>query len=172
MSNISEEMRGAVGSRLSRSVSYPVSTSDIRRWALAVYWPEEPPALFIDEDYAKGTRYGGIVAPEEFNPFAWRAASTEVAAVVESGDINDTDRMERSLGISGPGLQFQLNGGMAVDYGVRMRPGDVITSESRLAEYAEREGRLGLMLFTTTEDTWTNQDDEVVKRTRTTLIRY
>jgi hypothetical protein len=53
-----------------------------------------------------------------------------------------------------------------------MRPGDVITSESRLAEYSEREGRLGLMLFTTTEDTWTNQNDEVVKRTRTTLIRY
>lgn len=172
MSNISEEMKGALGTRLSRSVSFPVSASDIRRWALAVYWPEQPPKLFIDEADAKTTSHGGIVAPEEFNPFAWMAAETESATVSAESNPNDTDRMEKNLGIKGPGLQFQLNGGMAVDYGVRMRPGDVITSESRLAEYSEREGRLGLMLFTTTEDTWTNQNDEVVKRTRTTLIRY
>jgi hypothetical protein len=65
-----------------------------------------------------------------------------------------------------------INGGTEVDYGVRMRPGDVITSVSRLAGYTEREGRLGLMLFTTTEDTWTNQRDETVKTSRSTLIRY
>jgi hypothetical protein len=61
---------------------------------------------------------------------------------------------------------------MEVDYGVRMRPDDVITSVSRLAQYHEREGRLGLMLFTVTEDVWSNQDDDEVKRTRSTLIRY
>ena len=53
-----------------------------------------------------------------------------------------------------------------------MRPGDVITSVSRLAGYSEREGRLGLMLFTTSEDTWTNQRGETVKTSRNTLIRY
>jgi hypothetical protein len=170
--NISSEMSAAIGTRLSRSLSYPVSASDIRRWAVAVYWPEEPPRLFWDEEHAAKSIHGGIVAPEEFNPFAWMVASREVVEAAVSSDLNDTNRMENSLGIEGPGLQFQLNGGMAVEYGVRMRPGDVITSESRLAEYSEREGRLGLMLFTTTEDTWTNQRDEVVKRTRSTLIRY
>jgi hypothetical protein len=48
----------------------------------------------------------------------------------------------------------------------------VITSENRLDSYSEREGKLGLMLFTVTEDTWTNQDRTVVKRSRMTLIRY
>ena len=100
------------------------------------------------------------------------AASSEGSSAGSGPDGNDTDRLEKSIGIQGPGLEFQLNGGMSVDYGVRMRPGDVITSEGRLAEYTEREGRLGLMLFTTTEDTWTNQNDEIVKRTRMTLIRY
>jgi hypothetical protein len=61
---------------------------------------------------------------------------------------------------------------MEVEYGVRMRPGDVITSVARLAGYREREGRLGMMLFTVSEDTWSNQDDDVVKRTKQTLIRY
>ena len=40
------------------------------------------------------------------------------------------------------------------------------------SEYGEREGRLGLMLFTVTEDNWTNQNDELVKTSRSTLIRY
>jgi hypothetical protein len=87
-------------------------------------------------------------------------------------ETNDPNRMEVILGVQGPGLKFQLNGGLEVEYGVRMRPDDVITSVNRLAEYREREGRLGLMLFTITEDVWTNQDDDEVKRTRSTLIRY
>ena len=53
-----------------------------------------------------------------------------------------------------------------------IRVGDVITAVNRLADYTERDGRLGLMLFTVIENTWTNQDDEFVKRTRMTLIRY
>jgi hypothetical protein len=85
---------------------------------------------------------------------------------------HDPDMMEKTLGITGPGLKFQLNGGMEVEYGVRMHPGDVITSVRRLAEYREREGRLGLMLFTVSEDLWTNQNDELVKTARSTLIRY
>ena len=71
-----------------------------------------------------------------------------------------------------PATQSLINGGTEVEYGVRMRPGDVITSVTTLAGYSEREGRLGLMLFTTSEDTWTNQRGETVKTSRNTLIRY
>lgn len=170
MSHITAEMAAAVGSETGRRVSFPVSASDIRRWAVAVYWPEEPPRVFWDEAYAKTTRHGGIVAPEEFNPFAWMVAEKDDPPVAL--EPNDTDLTERRLGIEGPGLKFQLNGGLDVSYGVRIRPGDVITATSRLAEYREREGRLGLMLFTVSEDTWTNQRAEVVKTTRLTGIRY
>ena len=100
------------------------------------------------------------------------AAEVDVPEEVASLGLNDPDRTEKTLGIAGPGLQFMLNGGMTVDYGVRMRPGDVITAVTRLSDYHEREGRHGLMLFTIMEDTWTNQLDEVVKRSRSTLIRY
>lgn len=175
MTRISPEMRAALDTRISRRVSFPVSASDVRKWALAVYWPDLPPRLFWDEDYAANSPLGGIVAPEEFNPFAWMSAEDErhpASDVVASGDVNDTDRLEQSIGIRGPGLPFQLNGGMEVAYGARMRPGDVITSENRLADYSEREGRLGLMLFTVSEDVWTNQRDEMVRRARFTLIRY
>ncbi len=169
-SNITAAMRDAVGRQLTRRVSFPVAESDIRRWAIAVYYPQEPPRRFWDEAYAKSTRYGGIVAPEDFNPFAWLAADHEGGAG-EGGD-NDPDNTELMLGIPGAGLKFQLNGGMEVDYGAPIRPGDVITSVNRLSGYTERAGRLGLMLFTTMEDSWVNQDGDLVKRTRLTLIRY
>jgi hypothetical protein len=163
-------MSDAIGRQLSRRVSFPVSESDIRRWAIAVYYPAEPPRLFWDADYAKSTRHGGIVAPEDFNPLAWMVAEKDEPPV--KFEANNTDRTELMLGIPGPGLKYQLNGGMEVDYGVRIRPGDVITSVNRLLGYSEREGRLGLMLMTTTEDTWTNGDGNVVKKSRMTLIRY
>lgn len=168
---VSAEMKAAIGSTLSRRVSYPVSESDIRRWAIAVYYPEEPPARFIDPAVADKTRYGGIVAPEEFNAFAWLAAEESVAGE-SAGDMNDPRRTETGLGITPPDVHFMLNGGMEVEYGEPIRPGDVLTSTARLAGYSERTGRLGLMLFTVVEDTWTNQLGNVVRRTRSTLIRY
>jgi hypothetical protein len=87
-------------------------------------------------------------------------------------DANDPDRTELLLGIEGPGLKFQLNGGQEVEYMSRMRPGDVITETSRLSDYYEREGRLGLMLFTIFELTWTNQDGVDIRRFKQILIRY
>ncbi|TQM11215.1 FAS1-like dehydratase domain-containing protein [Pseudonocardia kunmingensis] len=170
--NISAAMRDTVGTELSRQVSYPVSESDIRRWAIAVYWPEEPPAAFLDAKVAAGGVHNGIVAPEEFNPFAWAVAERRAANPDAVIDTNDPDNVEIALGIPGPGLRFQLNGGMETWYGVRMRPDDVITSVCRLGSYSERAGRLGLMLFSRTEDTWTNQNGELVKKTVNTLIRY
>ena len=164
--NVSDAMRGALGNLLTRRTSYPVAESDIRRWVLAVYWPEKPPQMFLD----------AARAPEDFNPFAWIAAGSETTGRINgdriNGDTNAADRTEQLAGIPGPGLQFQLNGGLESEYGVPIRPGDVITSKNRLDSYSEREGKLGLMLFTVTEDTWTNQDDAVVKRSRMTLIRY
>jgi hypothetical protein len=166
---ISAEMVAAVGRPLGRQVSFPITDSDIRRWAQAVYFPEEPPRLFWDPVYAMASPFGGIVAPEEFNPFAWMVAeSTETP----SGERNDPDRTEAGLGIPGPGLRFQVNGGIDATYGVRMRPGDVITAEQHLAGYTERQGSLGRMLFTSSESVWTNQAGELVKRSTTTVIRY
>jgi hypothetical protein len=168
--HITDEMRGAIGGLLDRQVAFPVSDSDIRRWAIAVYWPEEPPKLYWDAEYAKGTKFGGIVAPQEFNPFAWMV--TEKFDPPVKIQMLDPGRTEKMLGVEPPQVKFQLNGGQETEYGVPMRPGDVITMEMRLADYWEREGRHGLMLFTIFDMTWKNQNDELVRSTKRTLIRY
>src|ERR1700722_13292116 len=162
-------MTAALGTEFDRQVSFPITDSDIRRWAVAVYFPEEPPRLFWDRAYAAGTAYGGIVAPEEFNPFAWMRA--DPAGLTRGGDP-DPNSTEKMLGIEPPSTRFVLNGGMEDEYGVRMRPGDVITLISKLGAYHERNGRLGLMLFTVIESTWTNQRRQPVRYRRYTRIRY
>jgi hypothetical protein len=65
-----------------------------------------------------------------------------------------------------------MNGGQTDTYGVPMRPGDVITSRSRLRDWEERETRLGATLFVFSENEWQNQDGELVKRRVSTAIRY
>jgi N-terminal half of MaoC dehydratase len=170
VTHITSAMRQAIGRTIGTRVSFPISESDIRRWAVAVYYPADPPPQFWDAEYAAATRHQGIVAPEEFNPFAWMAAKEHKLAIPI--DANNPDRTELMLGIDGPGLKFQLNGGQEVEYRSRMRPGDVITETSRLSDYYEREGRLGLMLFTVSEIIWANQHGQDVRRYKQILIRY
>jgi hypothetical protein len=65
-----------------------------------------------------------------------------------------------------------MNGGQTDTYGVPMRPGDVITSRSRLRDWEERTTRLGQTLFSFSETEWHNQEGELVKRRVSTSIRY
>ena len=169
MGRITPAMSDAAGRELARSVSYPIAASDVRRWALAVYHPEEPPREFWDETYAEASTYGGIVAPEDFNPFAWMTA--EPSGIKPSYEAGGPT-IEAKLGLDEIATDYMLNGGAETEYGKRMRPGDVIISTTVLDGYEEREGRLGMMLFTRSRVDWDNQRDEKVKTTVNTLIRY
>lgn len=142
----------------SDKVSPPISESDIRKWAIAVHWPESPPPIFWDAAYAATTRWGGIVAPPDFNPFAWP---------VERARSRPTPTTRRS----GPRLRG-MNGGQVDTYGVPMRPGDVITARARLRDWDERDTRLGQTLFTFSETEWRNHHGELVKLRVATGIRY
>lgn len=152
---ITDELKAQLGVEMNRRVSPPVALSDIRKWAIAIYWPETPPRLFWDEEYAKTTEYGGIITPEDFNPFAWpieRPAATGAAMV--------------------PGTRVTINLGGEATYHLPIRPGEVITSVSKLVDLYERETRLGLMVFMVRETRWTNQKGELIKVYRGTGGAY
>jgi len=67
---ISPAMVEAKGKWSEPRSSPPISLSDIRKWAIATWWPRRAP-IHWDDEYAKTTRWGGIIAPPDFNPFAW-----------------------------------------------------------------------------------------------------
>jgi hypothetical protein len=140
-------------------VAPPIALSDIRRWAIAVYWPATPPRLFWDEEYARTTRFGGIVAPQDFNPFAWPIKAEDPPEFA-------MPRREGGRGRRG------MNGGQVDTYFTPMRPGDVVRARTRLRDWYERQTRFGLTLFVFTETEWRNQDDQMVKRHVQTFIRY
>ena len=50
---ITAEVEGYIGTASPALVSPPVSESEIRRFAMAAYWPEVPPRRFWDAEYAK-----------------------------------------------------------------------------------------------------------------------
>ncbi|WP_308115552.1 MULTISPECIES: MaoC family dehydratase N-terminal domain-containing protein [unclassified Rhodococcus (in: high G+C Gram-positive bacteria)] len=161
--HITDSMRSVIGKEYSTATSFPVSESDIRRWAMATYYPDPPPRRYWDS-----SSVSSIVAPEDFNPFAWMTAAGPQA----SSAVYDPDDHFTKLGVDGPGLERQVNGGLEVSYGEPIKPGDVITSSAAVSALSEREGRLGLMLFTTFETTWTNQTGAEVRRQKMTIIRY
>ncbi len=149
-----EEFQAMVGRELHRVTAPPVSLSDIRKHAMAVYWPEKPPRLFWDEEYARQTSWGGIVAPEDINPFAW--------------PIEGPGRYPH--GVDLPEMARTFNAGSDAEYFVPIRAGDVITATDTLADVYQRTGRSGRLLFLVSETRWTNQRDELVKTQRGTRV--
>jgi hypothetical protein len=150
------ELCDAVGRWGVAQQSPPVTASDIRKWAIATFWPETPPPVYWDEAYAAGTRWGGIIAPPDFNPFAWPILRTPLAPLPGP-----------------PGIRLtSLNGGQLETYGTPQRPGDVISDRLRIQDFQEREGRYGLTLYVNVENEWTNQAGEFVRRRISTFVRY
>lgn len=146
-------LRAKVGEKGEERVSLPITLNDIQKWAIAVYWPETPPRQFWDEEFARSTRWGGIIAPAEFNPFAWLISGA------------------RSIGV---GLQLDdfpsVNAGTESNYGEPMRPGDVIRSNSEIVDVYQKIGSTGALTFCVSEDRWTNQHGEMVRTLRHNII--
>jgi N-terminal half of MaoC dehydratase len=172
---ITDDMRALIGQVMRSSTSFPIAVSDIRKWAMAIWYPELPPPLYWDEDYAKATRWAGIIAPQEFNPFAWMAAEPRPTAPepLPAGGYRRFADLEAPFGLTMPHLRAILQSRVIATYSpVPMRPGDVIRSDSAITEYFEREGKMGLQLYTTTSNNWYNQNGEWIKRLDTVFVRY
>jgi MaoC dehydratase-like protein len=170
---ISQAMRSIVGVIMREETSYPIAPSDIRRWALAVYYPEIPPPEFWDEDDPVTIANGGIIAPEEFNPLAWISRIPGPAGHQAENPPTRVGAFESVLGVEPPQFRAVLQGEIRARYGNdAMRPGDVIHSASSITEYAERQGRMGLQLYTTISEVLTNQNGDWVKTVDTVFVRY
>src|ERR1700722_5583835 len=170
---ITDEMRAIVGMVWEEETSYPIVASDIRRWALAVYYPEIPPPEFWDDEDPITVALGGIVAPDEFNPLAWMTKAPKPRRRRETGRGRRDGDFEAVLGVEPPPYRALLQGEIRARYGEpQMRPGDVIHSATSITEYFEREGRMGLQLYTTLSEKLTNQSGAWVKTVDTVFVRY
>lgn len=129
---------------------YEVEKGAIRKFCIAV---GDTNPLYLDEEYAKKTKYGGIIAPLGF-----------FGSAVSSGAFG-----QQPYEVS---LKRVLNGGTEYEYIKPVRPGDTIISTRKITDFQERDGRLGRTLYTSSETVYRNQRGEVVAYGRGTTINY
>ena len=156
---LDSETIGWLGRPLPVLESLPVDANDIRRWAQAIWYPDSPPADQFDVTVAAEGPWGGLVAPRDFNPYAWHP------------DFHpEAYPWMRGMGTE-PGRRG-LNGGQRTWYGAPIRPGDVIGSQVTLIDTYEKEGRIGTMLFLVDQARWANQRGDLVRVSERTTIYH
>ncbi len=137
---------------------FDVEKGPIRRFADAV---SDPNPLYYDEEYAKNSRYGSIIAPPGFFGQPKGGAPSF-----------DTKRELRpaltKVGYTNPAA---VDAGIEYEFFHPVRAGDTIVATSMIIDITEREGKTGKMAFAITETTYINQNGDVVARARATMIQ-
>lgn len=160
---------GVTGAR--RWAAAPVGANDIRRFTQAAM---EIDPIHFDDNAAIAAGFPGIVAPPLYPLHAFpRPAGTPDP--FEEGcldpDWDGIDIVEDDLPPVNLPLERLLNGGVEATVYQLTRPGDLLSSQSRYADIAERVGRDGgPMVFVVVETTYRNQTDDLLLVTRTTMI--
>jgi acyl dehydratase len=138
---------------------YDVTARDIRHFAQAI--GEEDPIHF-DEDYARTTKYGVIVAPPLF------CQMLTFEDVPPQQLPRDGSPVELDIPIP---AQRTVGGGSAYEIFQRVRVGDRITVKSMLRDVFTKEGRSGQLYFLVVETEFLNQKNELVARETATYIK-
>ena len=161
-----EEMAPFIGKSIG-TVACEVEKGSIKRFADAV---EETNPLYWDEDYAKKSKFGSIIAPPGF--FGWPVKLPPGQTFQRPTDISDppevTDGMRTALAKAG--YANVLDGGVEYEFFLPVRAGDSLTVRSIIKEVREREGKTGKMAFLVIETTYHNQKKELAAVQRSTAI--
>ena len=142
-----DKLRGMIGQE-ERIAEVEVDKSIIRRFVEAI---DDTNPLWCDEDYAKKSKYGGLVAPPELL----------CASMMSGAGIRPEVPLPFSRTVDGNGeLEFYLP----------IKPGDKITASTKFVDLKEKDGKAGKMLFVSFETIHKNQRDVVVAKSRATII--
>ncbi|MEE8398334.1 MAG: MaoC family dehydratase N-terminal domain-containing protein [Desulfobacterales bacterium] len=159
-----EEVTRFIGKKGPPSV-FVVEKEAIRRFADAV---DDPNPLYWDDDYAKESRHGSILAPPGFISAPWFSGRPRKWGRKGEGAPDETAGARPAIAKAGFGRI--LDGGIEYEFTKPVKAGDTITSQSTITDITVREGSTGKMVFMTTETTYTNQDGEVIATSRGTGI--
>ena len=117
--------------------------------------------LYWDEEHAKASRYGAIIAPPGFFgwPVKWEGNMPLLLPLRQ--EVIDT--------IAKAGFSRLLDAGIEYDFFHPVYAGDVLASVPKVISVTERETKGGKMLFSVIEITYINRNADVVAKARQTL---
>ena len=152
---LTPDIKALIGTELTGDPDY-IERNDIRYFAEAIRLPAPPKPLYSNEIYARGTRYGGLIAPPTFftrlarrNGFPWAMALPQW-------------------------LQDRTAVGEAVEIEAKepLRVGDIIFTRGKVADIYEREGSRGKLIYLVRDFEFTNQLGQYVGKIRRTLVKF
>ncbi len=128
--------------------SFPVTREMIAKFARST---GETNPLYLDEDAARETDYGGIVAPPTFcNMFVSGVTRPDIK--LEFGDVS-------------------LFAGQAIETVGEVRPGDTLFAKTRLKDVYAKTGRSGKMVFQVWETSFANQNGDAVALVQESFVK-
>ncbi|MEN8182515.1 MAG: MaoC family dehydratase N-terminal domain-containing protein [Myxococcota bacterium] len=130
-----------------------VHVNDIRRWVQGM---QNPNPLHYDDEWAAGSRYGRILAPQSF---AVCTDDSHGAAPAIQGNI--------------PGTHMIFGGDEWWFFGPRVAPGDRLRQDRMLFDYKVAETKFaGPTMFSRGDTTYIDQRGRVICKQRSTSVRY
>jgi acyl dehydratase len=129
---------------------YEIEKGMIQRFVQAI---DDPNPLWQDEEYAQKSQYGGIIAPPTFIPIiGFEQIQQQVSQLIPHRTV--------------------LHAATELECYQPLRPGEVVTVTTKIANIRQRQGKMGKMAFITFENTYKNQRQELVARCRQMVISY
>ena len=133
-----------------------VDRSSIRRYAQAI---SDSNPLYLDDEYAKQSKYGGIVAPPTY---IFDVSHDIFAEIGEDG--RDLTR------VTVPGMNA-VRGGNEYEFLEPVKAGDVVNRRRKVTDIYEKEGKKAdKILFITYETTYVNQNGTALAICRETMM--
>lgn len=149
---ITDEMRAQIGVETA-PVTFEVDRTAIRNFARSVGYTDP---LYYDEEYAKSKGYRALPAPPGF--LGWPVFNPQKPQPM--GPPRFETRLKRVL-----------NGGSEFENVDDVCAGDTLVMTGRITDIYERQGSMGLMLFTVREQVY-KRDGQIVAYMRGTGINY
>lgn len=147
----------------------PVNKAMIRHWAYAL--SDFNPA-YLDEEFARGSRYGGLVSPPVMLQ-SWTMAPPKLEGIHERGGV--------PVELGENPLQFLADAGYTgivatnSEFEIERYPrvGDDISAETVFETISdEKKTAMGTGFFVTWITTYRNQDGEILGRQRFRTLRF
>ena len=143
-----QELENKVG-EVWYSHQYEIEKGMLCRFARAI---GDPNPLWQDEDYARKAGYGNIIAPPSF--MATLGMDQILQLLAEAPE------------------ETSLHGSTEFECYQPIKAGDVILATIRIANFRQRDGKMGHMFFVTFDITYENQRGETAGRCCQVIINY
>ena len=155
---ITPEIKAMVGREEVFSSSEELGRATIHRFAVAI---GDSNPLYLNEEFAKNTRHGGIIAP----PTMIFELNHNLGGEISEEDGGCLDKVT----LPAPLSRF-IRGGNEYEFFQPARPEDKITLKRKVLQVFEKRGKAGPLVFVNVEITYMNQKGELLGINRETLI--